>query len=58
MLATVSDVSNHLARHMSEALINGERDPAVRADLARGRMRSKIPDLTWHARAASVLSTR
>jgi transposase len=31
---------------MIEALINGERDPAVLADLARGRMRSKIPDLT------------
>ena len=33
------------ARDMIEALINGERDPAVLADLARGRMRSKIPDL-------------
>ena len=28
-----------------EALINGERDPAVLADLARGVMRKKIPDL-------------
>jgi transposase len=34
------------ARAMIEALIAGERDPAVLADLARGRMRSKIPDLT------------
>jgi transposase len=34
------------ARDMIEALINGVRDPAVLADLARGRMRSKIPDLT------------
>jgi transposase len=34
------------ARDMIEALIAGERDPAVLADLARGRMRSKIPDLT------------
>jgi transposase len=33
------------ARDMIEALINGERDPAVLADLARARMRSKIPDL-------------
>jgi transposase len=33
------------ARDMIEALIAGERDPAVLADLARGRMRSKIPDL-------------
>jgi transposase len=34
------------ARDMIEALINGERDPAVLADLARGVMRRKIPDLT------------
>jgi transposase len=34
------------ARDMIEALIAGERDPAVLAELARGRMRSKIPDLT------------
>jgi transposase len=34
------------ARDMIEALINGERDPGVLADLARGVMRKKIPDLT------------
>jgi transposase len=34
------------ARDMIEALINGERDPAVLANLARGKMRNKIPDLT------------
>ena len=34
------------ARDMIEALISGERDPAVLADLARGVMRKKIPDLT------------
>ncbi|HWJ52464.1 MAG TPA: IS110 family transposase, partial [Propionibacteriaceae bacterium] len=34
------------ARDMIEALIAGERDPAVLADLARGRMRAKIADLT------------
>src|SRR5690349_22891382 len=33
------------ARDMIEALIAGERDPAVLANLARGRMRAKIPDL-------------
>jgi transposase len=33
------------ARDMIEALINGERDPGVLAELARGRMRRKIPDL-------------
>jgi hypothetical protein len=31
---------------MIEALIDGQRRPAVLADLALGRMRSKIPDLT------------
>ncbi|MGH4007789.1 MAG: hypothetical protein ACRDTH_06440 [Pseudonocardiaceae bacterium] len=34
------------ARDMIEALIAGERDPAVLADLARGVMRKKIPELT------------
>jgi transposase len=34
------------AREMIEALINAERDPGVLADLARGVMRKKIPDLT------------
>lgn len=31
---------------MLEALIGGQRDPAVLADLAQARMRSKIPALT------------
>ena len=31
---------------MLEALIAGERDPAVLADLAKQRLRSKIPALT------------
>jgi transposase len=30
---------------MLEALIDGERDPAVLADLARTRMRAKLPEL-------------
>jgi transposase len=33
------------ARNMIEALIAGERDPAVLAEMAQGRMRSKIPEL-------------
>ncbi len=32
-------------RAMLEALLAGERDPAVLADLAKGRMREKIPEL-------------
>src|SRR3954453_6531200 len=33
------------ARDMIEALINGERDPGVLAEFARGKMRRKISDL-------------
>lgn len=33
-------------RVMIDALIAGERDPATLANLARGRMRTKIPELT------------
>ena len=33
------------ARAMLAALINGQRDPAVLAQLARGRMRAKLPEL-------------
>ena len=32
-------------REIIEALIKGERDPAVLAQMAKGRMRSKIPEL-------------
>ncbi len=41
----VSSLTTLSARDMIEALINGERDPGVLAELARGRMRGKIPDL-------------
>jgi transposase len=44
--SVASTLTTLSARDMIEALINGERDPVVLADLARGRMRSKIPDLT------------
>ena len=43
MASTLATLS---ARDMIEALIAGERDPATLADLARGRMRTKIPELT------------
>ena len=32
-------------REMIDALISGQRDPAVLAEMAKGRMRSKIPEL-------------
>jgi transposase len=44
--SVASTLTTLSARDMIEALISGERDPAVLANLARGRMRSKIPDLT------------
>jgi transposase len=44
--SVASTLTTLSARDMLEALINGERDPAVLANLARGAMRSKIPDLT------------
>lgn len=42
MVSTLTSVS---ARHMLDALVDGERDPKVLADMAQGRLRQKIPDL-------------
>ena len=44
--SVASSITTLSARDMIEALIAGERDPRVLADLARGTMRTKIPDLT------------
>lgn len=45
-LATVArDVLGKSGRAMLEALVQGTRDPAVLAELARGRMRAKLPAL-------------
>lgn len=41
----VSDLFSKSGRAMLEALITGERDPQVLAELARGRLRVKIPAL-------------
>lgn len=43
--SVVSDVLGVSSRQMLEALIAGERDPKVLADMARTRMRPKIADL-------------
>ncbi len=43
--SVASDISGVSGRAMLEALIAGERDPAVLADLAKRRLRSKIPEL-------------
>lgn len=44
--SVASDITGVSGRAMLAALITGERDPAVLADLAKRRMRSKIPELT------------
>ena len=44
--SVASSLTTRSARAMVEALIDGERRPAFLADLAKGRMRSKIPDLS------------
>jgi transposase len=45
-LATVArDVLGTSGRAMLEALVQGTRDPAILAELARGRMRAKLPAL-------------
>jgi transposase len=44
--AVASDITGVSGRAMLAAMIDGERDPAVLADLAKRRLRSKIPALT------------
>ena len=43
--SVASSVLTKSGREMIEALIAGQRDPAVLAEMAKGRMRSKIPEL-------------
>jgi len=43
--SVASSLTTKSARAMIEALIDGERRPGVLAELAKGRMRVKIPDL-------------
>jgi transposase len=44
--SVASDITGVSGRAMLETLIAGESDPAILADLAKRRMRSKIPALT------------
>ena len=44
--AVASDITGVSGRAMLEALVAGERDPAALAELAKRRLRSKIPELT------------
>jgi hypothetical protein len=44
--AVVSSLQTVSARAMIAALIDGERDPVVLAELAKSKLRRKIPELT------------
>lgn len=48
-----SDILGVPGRAMLEALIDGQRDPAQLADLAKRRLRTKIPELTQALRHPS-----
>jgi transposase len=65
--AVASSLTTVSARAMLAAMIDGERDPRVLADLAKGKMRAKIPALTealtgsfddHHARMARAILRR
>ncbi len=44
--SVATDISGVSGRAMLQALIDGEREPAALADLAKQRLRKKIPELT------------
>ncbi len=44
--SVATDISGVSGRAMLEALVSGQRDPAVLAELAKRRLRTKIPELT------------
>ncbi|MFD7447027.1 IS110 family transposase [Streptomyces sp. NPDC059909] len=44
--SVVSDITGRSARAMLDALVDGERDPQVLADLALGSLQGKVPLLT------------
>jgi transposase len=45
LTSVLTDIQGVSARAMLEALIHGESDPQVMAELARGRLRAKLPQL-------------
>src|SRR5262249_11562992 len=53
LAAVASNVLGVSSRAMLTALLDGERDPDVMADLARGALRAKLPELR-QARAGRV----
>jgi transposase len=53
-----SDIFGVSGRAMMAALVAGERDPLILAQMARTGMRKKIPELRRRLRAGSVSTTR
>ena len=45
LASVATDVLGASGRHMLTALAHGEQDPTVLAELARGRLRAKLPQL-------------
>ena len=45
LASVVTDITGVSARRMLEAMIRGETDPKVLAQLAKGRLRNKLPEL-------------
>jgi transposase len=46
LASVATDVLGKSGRDMLDAIIKGEQDPETLAELARGRLRAKLPDLT------------
>jgi len=46
LTSVASNITGTSSREMLHALVDGERDPAVMADMAYSTLRRKIPDLT------------
>ncbi len=52
-----TDILGKSGRAMLDALVSGTTDPEILAELAKGRLRAKIPALKTPWRAASTIST-
>jgi hypothetical protein len=56
--SVATDVLGASGRAMLAALVAGERDPGVLAELAKGRLRVKLPSCARRCGAAFVPTTR
>ncbi|MHB8189238.1 MAG: hypothetical protein ACYDHP_02180 [Ferrimicrobium sp.] len=53
----VTDLTRVSGRAMLDAVVAGERDPNVLAELAKRRLRSKIPELSEALTGAFMITT-